>query len=210
MRLIDELKGMKKNRNCLIVGGGMSAGRFDYSSIQGKSFDIIALNDSLYFKDGYSLIKPDYLVYSDGTFTRVLSKMNVANVDVIGYVNSPSPKMKYRFIKERLSRKIKDHHNVCIKALYIAQLMGYDEVYLIGIDLKAELVDGVITSHHQGDRIGNGDKYPDQERFNNHVKRLNDFIEQFNEIDDFENVFNLNQDSMLKKYKYKSIKNKTA
>lgn len=210
MRLVDELKDTKKNRSCLIVGGGMSAGRFNYTEIDRDNIDIIALNDSLYFDDGYSAVKPDYLIYSDGTFTKVLSKMNVSNVDVIGYINSPSPKMKYRFIKEKLSSKIKDHHNVCIKAIYIAQMMGYDEIFLIGIDLKAEMVDGVVVSHHQGDRIGKGDKYPDRERFNNHVKRLNDFIEQFNEIDNFENVFNLNQDSMLKKYKYKSIKNKTA
>lgn len=207
MRRIDELCGKKAGKTALVVAGGLSAGVLDYESIDRSKLDIIALNDSLYYEDGYR-VKPDYLIYSDVSFVRVLIKMVTAGVDVIGDVNAPSPKVKYSFVKNQFSFKFKDTHNVALKSIFILQSMGYDEIYFTGLDLKADDVDGKIVSHHQGDKVGKGEKYPDESALLRHIKRLEAFIDQFNEVESFEGVYNTNSESRLKKIPFKTLPKK--
>lgn len=204
MQLIDDIYKTKKNKSALLVGGGMSVLDFDFSTVNRNIIDIISLNDALYYNNGYRP-KPDYMIYSDASFCRVLKKMDMTGVKVIGNINASSPKQNYSFDQVKLDHRIRDEYNVAVKALFILQNMGYHEIYLIGIDLKAHVINGQTRSHHQGDRVGLGDKYTDLSALNHHVKRLNAFIEQFNIAQFMNNVYNIYRESNLKIFPFREL-----
>ena len=199
MKRITELKGIGAGKTAILIGGGYSAGGIDLSKLP-KNAVTIALNDSMYFDDGYKIV-PNFMIYYDRNMIKVMKKMNIPkSVQIISYNNSMIPGCHFHY---RLGdiKKCRMQDNIGKKALVLAkEIMGFDKIFLIGFDFYTKKINGNISSHLQGEKIGIGQKYVNKQHFETHLKRLNKRPGEFEVIKDFENVFNCNPKSALKYY----------
>lgn len=199
MNRITALAGAGVGFDLIMVGGGHSVADFDFSRRPGER--VMALNDALYVGGKWHYV-PDYICYYDANMIRVLQGMKIQKeTKVIGYNNSmwPGLDFDYRMTDVHPTRQ---HHCIAAKALVIAcNIMRFNRVFLVGIDFTAKEIDGKTVSHFQGDPIGPGLKYSDETHFKTHLGNL-DRTEEFTDLH-FENVYNCNPESKLRKYEFK-------
>lgn len=197
MKRITEIAGCGNGRDAVLVGGGHSTGAFNFKAL-GNNCDVMSMNDSLWMGNGWHHV-PDFLLYYDANMLRVLAGMKIEpKTKVIGYNNSYWPRMDYDY---RMSDLVPCRMNYCIaaKALYIAvEIMKYSRAFLVGVDFYTKEVNGKESSHFQGEQIGAGKKYSDDAHYKTHLQNLN--REGEFEALNFDNVFNCNPQSKLKKY----------
>ncbi len=196
MHYVTDLKDIGNDKDLLIIGGGFSAGDFDYEKI--KDMTTLALNDSLYFDDGYTIIEPDYMMYNDLNMIKVIKEMIFPDkTKVIGLNNAYWPDVDYCFRKLDIA-PARDGHNLAVKAILLAQkVFSFSRIFLTGIDFYTKTVNGKVTSHLHGEKIGVGQKYVDDRHYNTHLKNLDKRVDEFNVIEDRNNIFNCNPDSRL-------------
>lgn len=193
MQRITELNGIGIGRDCLIIGGGMSAKSFDYSGLD----DIVTIGVNEAGLE--SPIDTDYLVYADNAFVRVLKGYEIPEkTKVICYHGFPW-KADYNFTCHDFgSYKIESSDNIGLKALIIArETMKFENIYLIGFDMRTHVMDGRQQSHFFGDDIGHNKKYETQQNLDGHFNRLSDMLEQFEIVRDMKNVYNCYAGSAL-------------
>jgi len=163
MQRIKTLKGIGTDKDCLIIGGGMSVNDFNFSKI--KDMTIIAINNSL------PDIKIDYMIYNDIAFLRILKTMEISEgMKVIGYAKSQyKNKADYFYRDEDVFPCINDD-NTGLKGIVIAKnIMDFKDIYLIGFDFNTVQKDGRERSHFYGDDIGHKKKYIDDSMFRSHI-----------------------------------------
>lgn len=199
MNRVTALAGYGVGLDLIMVGGGHSVKDFDFTKC--KTHRVMALNDSLYVGNAWHHV-PDFICYYDANMIRVLQAMKIdKRTKVIGYNNSMWPGLDFDYRMNDVS-PTKQHYCIAAKALVIAyNIMRFNRIYLVGIDFYAQEIDGKVKSHFQGDPIGPGLKYSDEAHFKTHLGNL-DRTEEFNDLN-FENVFNCNPESKLKKYEFK-------
>ncbi len=183
-------------KKCLIIGGGESAGRFDYNKLP-KGFVLIGINESG-IMTGH---KTDYLIYADGTFVRnVLSTLRVPyETAIVCPSEKPSPLARYCYSHPDIHPCLSEY-NTGLKALIIAKtLFKFDEIYLVGFDYYCK--EG--QSHFYGDNVGSGQKYSEPSNLEGHYKQLNYMPDQFNIVSHYDNVYNCNESSNLRLFKFK-------
>ncbi len=197
MRSVNDIRNIGKDKNCLIIGGGLSVNNFDFSKLP-NDYITIAVNNALP-KD----VRIDYIVYNDANFLRIIKDLNLNDhTKVIGSDSSPFPGIHYYFRNEQISCLGSD--NTGLRALMIARdVFCCKEIYLIGFDFHTRIIKGQEQSHFYGDKFGKTEKYPTYQQVKDHFKRLNVFIEQFDRIQDISNIYNCYEESSLKKFPYK-------
>ncbi len=193
MQWIKTLEGIGKDRKCLIIGGGLSVKKFDFSKLD-KNFVKIAVNNAI--PEG---VKVDYVVYNDTNFLRVIHEIP-ENVTVIGSDGSPHPRTQYYFRNEEIGCVCND--NTGLRTIQIARLMGFEEIYLTGFDFHTQEVDGKEQSHFYGDKHGARQKYPEFQQVQDHFNRLPIMIRHFDKIKDAKNIFNCYKESSLKLFPF--------
>jgi len=204
------LKDKGKGKRCLIIGGGMSVSRFDFSQLP-KDMIIFCINDA---KPKDVII--DYLVYRDCCFIDPLKEMSAKGEllqvkNIICFRSTYYSKglnykgEYYGYTDSDLSLKevIKDNDNTGLKGIIIAKrIMNFKKIYLIGFDFKTEMVNGKKQSHFYGDHVGHGKKYYEQNHLDSHYDRLSGMIGEFDRIKDTSNIFNCNKNSALTIFEY--------
>lgn len=138
MKNISELKYTKKGKSCIIVGGGYSAKDIEFDIIKKMGLDIIAIN--YYFFD----IEPTFYIHSDKILDDWYDEIQT-DVPSISYFKN---NLKHASYVYRLGDKIQyslddDHLQLCSHtppyAVQICDLMGYENIYLIGLDYSGKL-----------------------------------------------------------------------
>lgn len=152
------------NKECYIIGGGMSLEGFDFSTL--RDVDTIAVNKSVFFvPDPTYFITTDYSFLNKMKNQNLYSKFTKLSVSKIFVVQSFLPyivedKGRIADTRFKLVYNLKDF-DMIIKsnkdrgmgfsfsdfrsgvnsgfcALQLAVLLGYEKIYLLGIDLQAE------------------------------------------------------------------------
>jgi len=204
MKSIRELSGSGIGKKILIIGGGCSAGQFDYERL-GKDFVLMTVNDSMYdFKSGkyFKGIKPDFLIYNDISAIREIKKMKIPGTKIIGFGNHHFPGCSYLYRLSEVGGI--DSTNTGLKALMIAKnIMQFDEIYLIGFDFKTRKTKkGKERSHFNGDRVGKNEKYLSQAGLDHHIATLESMPKEFEVLQDREGIFNCYKHSRLTLFQF--------
>jgi len=172
MQLKNNLPQKRKNR-VFIVGGGTSLDNFDFSLLDDE--DTIVINQSLEFvKNPFIFLTMDYSFYQKEK-ELVLSKKANHSIFILNLGNSQIKLVNnfYYDIKNRISYQdldlfdyviksngindsitgfgdhfdnFKNGHNSGFCAIQLALLMDYQEIYLLGIDMK---IDGKTHFHNK-------------------------------------------------------------
>jgi hypothetical protein len=205
---IEELTGIGRGKKCILIGGGRSVLRFDFTNVE--SFVKIGCNEAGIMLTKKRGIKTEYMIFYDYDFSRALKNYCLPeSVTVICSNKALIPNAHYQYRAKRIG--VKQEDNIGKKALVIAHdVMQFDEIYLIGYDFTTEQVDGKEVSHFFGDPVGHDKKYIEDMKVRDHFKRLPEMVKQFDDISHYKNVYNLNKDSLLKVYPFLGIKEETC
>ena len=121
MKFITELQGIGINKNCIIIGGGMSVKEFEFNKLP-DDFIRISVNNS----SAGITARIDYTIYSDIPAIRVMEKLNNLG-KVIGLYNSRKAGFTdYTFTYNQIMRGgtiVNDNDNAGYKALVIAKII---------------------------------------------------------------------------------------
>jgi hypothetical protein len=180
---ITDIAGTKKDKRCLIVGGGPSWKDINYDLLA-DDVEVMVVN---YNFD----IKCNYQIFTDKSIADDLRTVRFKdNRKLIGNIENLEGQADYSFSQ---------YKNVftCLHtgayAVQVAKIMGYDKIYLIGFDYT---------------RYPDGKDYYYKKRSQYTYKdsggRVQKFIEDFNKLK-AKNVWQLNPDSKLKKYPTETI-----
>ena len=128
MENVLKLKDKYTGKIGLIIGGGCSVNEFDFSSVPEE---VIRINVNWSFID----TRIDYTIYADNFFRGEVIKGNYKVPEaskVIGYEKFIYSGTDYFF---NFNDVVIGFHSGYY-ALQIAQIMGFDSIYLIGFDYK--------------------------------------------------------------------------
>lgn len=190
---------LNRNREVFIVGGGPSLQGFDFSKLKDK--DTIAINVS-----ALDVPEPTYCITADSNIFRKVQEGYFKNVKTtwVMVTNLKHPVMKWRdgrfehvdtkfvynlFCVDMLIRSaeikgigfsfndFRTGYNSGFCAFQLAVLLGYEKIYLLGIDLTC-----APKRTHYHDRYGNRSisKSAFRKFFNNFVSALKVIKEQTN------------------------------
>jgi len=189
VREINELKNLETGK-CVLIAGGSSVNDFDFSNLDSK-ITRIAVNRC--FVD----TRIDYQIFCDGFFLEWIDKHPIEDGRVlIGPILSEHKRVDYYY---SFLRGISEGRHTGYVALQIAELLGFDEIYLVGYDYYED--ENGLLHYYEGrfdTEITPAEK--------NGIRRL-----LKNWIDDFDRhrwsakIYNCNPKSKLKKFPFKEV-----
>lgn len=176
---ITELFGKYKKKRLLIVGSGESYKRIDYKKI---ASDIMIMVINYNFE-----IRVDFQFYVDKEVARNLEVVLFNdNRKIIGLKKNLCVNADYFFEKGTMCQAV-THSGAY--ALQLAQKMGFKAIYLIGYDY--------CKNKNQKDYC-----YKKRKTNMYQGKRIKQYIGDFEKFEVQKNVYNLNRQSLLHKFKY--------
>lgn len=200
---INDLKDIGIGKKCLIIGGGNSVSGFDFSKVE--DYIKIGVNEAG-IKSG---IKTDYLIYNDTCFLPVLAKLDTSKVKVICFQNNYCKQPHYAYSLFTFNdfgySELREESNTGLKAVIIAKhIMKFDEIYLTGFDFDVKVINGKEQSHFWGDDVGHNKKFENEQHLQDHFKRLDYMVKEFDILKDILNIYNCNSESKLKRFQFKN------
>lgn len=188
MKNINELSNLESGK-CVLIGGGPSVSSFDFSSLLSPVMRI-AVNRC--FVD----IRIDYQVFADEFFLEWISEHPIKDARVlIGNKERSSGRMDFYFDFEN---GISEGFHTGYHALQIAEMLGFEEIYLIGFDYyevknKIHYYEGYFDT-----KITEAEK-------NGIRSLLNKWVKDFDRHKWTAKIYNCNPNSKLKKFPYKEV-----
>jgi hypothetical protein len=188
MKQITELSNIGLNKKCLIVGNGYSKELFDYKDLE--DFTIFGINKA------NNKIKCHYVIYYDKDMKEYYDNKENIDFELIGFkhkaIDHISNKCSYEY---SLNDVVFGDSGLHI--LQIAdKIMRFKEIYLIGYDYKLE-----DNSLNYFDKL-NGNR----EKIYKFLIHSNTVLQRYYQIEWENNIYNLNEQSILKRFAYKNIK----
>jgi hypothetical protein len=151
MNSIDQLKDTGAGKRLLIVARGMSVLDFRFDLLPDDVETMIVNEQNLESTKYGADVIPNYMIYTDPDQADFVQKYGLLDdIILIGFKGNPCYRMDYWFNEEQIRM---DGCTTVYYALQIAQLMGFREIYLIGVDLKTSGSGQVryIGDHHLTD-----------------------------------------------------------
>ncbi len=188
MRNIDHITNTEKGK-CLLIGGGMSVNSFDFKSLP-KDIKIIAVNRC--FVDNINI---DYQVFTDPFFKKWTTENMIKDRRIlIGPWHIDFDRTDYYY---EFENHIYEGFHTGYHALQIAQLLGFEKIYLIGYDYYES---GLLHYYENNDSTEITELEKQSIR-NSFTKWINDF----NKIKWNAKIYNCNPKSELKKFIYQEV-----
>lgn len=192
MNSITQLKDIGYGLDLLIVGRGPSVLDFRFDLVP-DSCDIIAVNEQRFELTKYGQdTKPEYMIYMDECEKEFIEKNGLLD-DIILISPKSTACARTDFYFDETTVRLTGSTTVYY-ALQIAQIMGYKNVYMIGVDMKPSengtiryLGDDKITPAHRKEYI---------------EKDFDNMIKCFDNISWTLPIYNCNADSALTKFPY--------
>jgi len=179
---------------CLIIGGGESAGRINAYDLIGKKVDTIITNDNL-----PAWAQPLYFIASDSAMERTYRKMKKPSGSKI--IGPPALGGVSDLVYWFRDIGARDIENTGLKAIKACRLLGYEIIYLVGFDFYTYEDQGKTRSHFIKEEIGPGEKYETDQALKDHITSLERMIGEFEELST-EGIYNLNADSNLRAFPF--------
>jgi len=186
MRNIKTLRDIGKDRNCLIIGGGHSVNNLELSAIPRNMYVIVTNN--------HMLPHANMIVYYDKDMRDYFNKTKIMpNQLLVGFKHSDkidhtSNNCTHYFNYESMVFGDSGFH-----ALQFAdQVFGFNNIYLSGYDYSVK-----GDSYHYNEDKSNKTK---QDRFI--TWSIGKVLNQYNDIEWKNNIFNCNRNSALDIFKY--------
>jgi len=188
MKNIKELTNLESGK-CVLIGGGPFVSRFDFSKVRSE-VSRLAVNRC--FVDS----RIDYQIFADSFFSEWIRDHPIQDARIlIGNKERKDGRMDYYF---DFMDSVSEGFHTGYHALQIAELLGFDEVYLVGFDYYEE--DGKIH-YYEGEH---GTEITDAEKAGMR-KLLDKWVVDFDKHKWKAMIYNCNPKSKLKKFPYKEV-----
>jgi hypothetical protein len=190
MNSITQLKDTQRDKRLLIIGRGHSVIDFRFDLLPDDVMTM-AVNVQPFevTKYGKNLI-PNYLIYIDIEQGKFIDQYGlIESVLLLSEKKNACKRTDYYYDSTIVKTAV---NSTVIIALQVAQIIGFREAYLIGVDMKVENNQARYFGNSLGTCVSNG--------FDRKFKKM---------IDDFWNIkweiptFNCNAESGLKQFPYK-------
>ena len=137
-------KNIHKNKRCFIIGTSPSIKNFKLEKLENEI--VFTMNKGHFLKD-YGIKKSNYHIITDKKCYEEIKKENFNFSNKYFFSTNILPKIKnFTFFKQKIdkkfqndiSRKVYTQYSVICPIIQIANFMGFNKIYLIGIDLSFE------------------------------------------------------------------------
>lgn len=193
---IEDLTGQGRGKKAVVIGHGYSADNFDYTTIP-DDYIIICVNCTEHIKKS----RINYYVCYDKVQTAAIRTGKIKLSKKTKIISSIWGKdiADYYFNAYKFPPRNRDDLPPLrsgIRAIYIAQMMEFREIYIIGFDYM------MITKNTDNHFSRQFQLTQNQDAIKKYLK---DQVNEFNDINWTAKIFQTNRNSLLKRFPYKTI-----